>query len=107
MNAIYDSKHNFGAFRITDDNDESILKINCVKGDGLNLDNIGFIKIDVEGHELSVLKGLKNTITNNMPIIFIEIQNFDNNPDEKIRFLYELNYKRIYKLTHCDYLVLP
>ena len=30
------------------------------------------IKIDVEGHENSVLKGAINTIINNKPIIFIE-----------------------------------
>ncbi|GAA5036494.1 hypothetical protein GCM10011506_30360 [Marivirga lumbricoides] len=34
---------------------------------------IGLIKIDVEGSELEVLKGLKQIIENNKPIIFIEI----------------------------------
>ena len=35
---------------------------------------IGFIKIDVEGHELEVLKGAKKTITENHPIMLIEIE---------------------------------
>jgi hypothetical protein len=107
MNAVYDVKNNHGAFRITNDIHESKLKINCKNGDELKLENIGFIKIDVEGHELSVLKGLQNTIKQNMPVIFIEIQPYDDSPDEKIQFLYELNYKKIYKVSHCDYLVLP
>ena len=36
--------------------------------------NIGFIKIDVEGHELEVIDGAINTITKNMPVLLIEIE---------------------------------
>lgn len=43
------------------------------KLDSFNLDNIGFIKIDVEGWELEVLKGAKNTLErNNYPKIIFE-----------------------------------
>lgn len=38
---------------------------------------IDFVKIDVEGHEISVLKGAENTIKKYRPIIFIE--SFSNN----------------------------
>ena len=34
-----------------------------------------FIKIDVEGHEFSVLRGLQRTIETHRPTIFIEVQN--------------------------------
>lgn len=107
MDASYDLLDNFGAFRITDDSSKSILSIECKIGDELSLDNIGFIKIDVEGHELNVLYGLKDTIQRNMPIIIIEIHSSDSDNDEKLKFFYNLHYKTIYKLSHCDYLVLP
>lgn len=46
--------------------------------DSYNLDNIGFIKIDVEGNELSVICGSKNTlIRNNLPTILFESNNKD------------------------------
>lgn len=32
-----------------------------------------FIKMDVEGHEFKVLEGAKNTISGNLPVLFIEI----------------------------------
>lgn len=42
--------------------------------DDYNYDNIGFIKIDVEGHELSVLHGARETIRKNLPALLIEIE---------------------------------
>jgi FkbM family methyltransferase len=42
--------------------------------DDFHLDNIGFIKIDVEGFELEVLKGGVETIQRNLPNLFIEIE---------------------------------
>jgi len=38
-----------------------------------NLKNPDFIKIDVEGFEFEVLKGMKNTLENNSPDLYIEI----------------------------------
>tara|TARA_Y100001980_G_C14451214_1_gene235084 strand:+ start:220 stop:876 length:657 start_codon:yes stop_codon:yes gene_type:complete len=40
--------------------------------DSFNLNNISFIKIDVEGYELNLLKGAEETIEKNKPVIFIE-----------------------------------
>ena len=43
--------------------------------DNLNLkENIGFIKIDVEGHEQNVIDGGLQTIKKNMPVMLIEIE---------------------------------
>jgi FkbM family methyltransferase len=58
--------------------------------DSLHLKNISFIKIDVEGYELNLLKGGYETIKNNRPVIFIErtITNYE----ELINFLFDLNY---------------
>ena len=35
---------------------------------------IGFIKIDVEGHEIEVIDGAKKTILDNMPVLLVEIE---------------------------------
>ncbi len=42
--------------------------------DSFNFENVGFIKIDVEGHELSVLKGAEQTISTYCPNFIIEIE---------------------------------
>jgi FkbM family methyltransferase len=49
-----------------------VIDIQCRKLDSLNIDNIGLIKIDVEGFEIEVLKGAKNTILRNKPTMIIE-----------------------------------
>ncbi len=51
------------------------------------------IKIDVEGFEFFVLKGLKNILVNNRCILQIEI--WEKNNDEVYRFLKSLSYKMI------------
>jgi FkbM family methyltransferase len=43
--------------------------------DSLKLKNVDFIKIDVEGAELEVLKGSRKTIKKNSPHILIEVHN--------------------------------
>lgn len=52
---------------------ESKYIINVEKLDDLNIDNISFMKIDVEGNERKVLEGAYNTIVKNTPTILIEI----------------------------------
>jgi FkbM family methyltransferase len=42
--------------------------------DDYELDAVGFIKIDVEGHELSVLRGGSETIRRCLPIFLVEIE---------------------------------
>jgi FkbM family methyltransferase len=42
--------------------------------DSYEFNNIGFIKIDVEGFESTVLKGAVNTIKQNMPTLLIELE---------------------------------
>ena len=51
------------------------------------------IKIDVEGFEFFVLKGLKNTLVNNRCILQIEI--WEKNNNEVHRFLKSLCYNKI------------
>jgi FkbM family methyltransferase len=64
--------------------------INIKTLDSFNIENIGFIKIDVEENELQTLKGSQNTLKNsNYPKILFEM-NYEN-PD-LIGFLKELSY---------------
>ena len=51
------------------------------------------IKIDVEGHEINVLLGLKQLFAKNNCILQIEL--FDENFDESNNFLIENNFKKI------------
>jgi FkbM family methyltransferase len=42
---------------------------------------IGFIKIDVEGHEAQVLKGALDTIQTHRPVLLVEVEVHDDRPD--------------------------
>jgi FkbM family methyltransferase len=58
------------------------------------------IKIDVEGHELKVLRGLRATIEAMKPLLFLEIhprrlQEEDERIDELGRFFTDLNYRAV------------
>ncbi|TCS60112.1 FkbM family methyltransferase [Varunaivibrio sulfuroxidans] len=46
--------------------------------DDENIENIGFIKIDVEGHEFAVLDGAIRTIERERPVMLIEIEEAHN-----------------------------
>ena len=50
------------------------IKIKTAKLDNFNFKNISFIKIDVEGHELKLLKGAKKIFKVNKPDCLIEIK---------------------------------
>lgn len=50
------------------------IEVSTVRLDSLNLGTIGFIKIDVEGFELSVLDGAKNTLDRYRPTLLIELE---------------------------------
>jgi FkbM family methyltransferase len=42
--------------------------------DSFALRNVGLMKIDVEGHELAVLQGARDTIRTSRPIVFVEVE---------------------------------
>ncbi len=42
--------------------------------DDLELQNIGFMKVDVEGHELCVLEGARETLARCRPVLIVEIE---------------------------------
>lgn len=65
--------------------------------DSFNLNNVCFIKIDVEGHELEVLKGGEQTIRRDKPDILVEISDFNAGEFESNVeiWLSHFGYKRI------------
>jgi len=54
------------------DINEGEFEVACITIDSLNLSKLKLIKIDVDGHELQVLNGAVETISNCKPIIYIE-----------------------------------
>lgn len=70
-------------------NDGSALKVITLPLDILNIPHaIKLVKIDVEGHELAVLRGMINLLRENHPAIIIEA-----NSPGSIEFLLEFGYK--------------
>ena len=84
--------------------------------DSLQLDNVSFIKIDVEQMENAVLDGAKQTILKNKPVILLEIKGgyfVDTAPkeiQEEIEFtkkkISEMGYS-VYRIGWWDYLGIP
>ena len=73
VKTVQHNKHSRGCiYTVSSDNKNDIQQITL---DSLNLNNIDFIKIDVEGNELDVIKGATKTIQRNKPIIEFEYNN--------------------------------
>tara|TARA_B100001248_G_scaffold87247_1_gene64083 strand:+ start:1662 stop:2414 length:753 start_codon:yes stop_codon:yes gene_type:complete len=71
------------------------VRIKKDKLDNLTIDNhIGFIKIDVEGHELEVINGAIRTIQKNKPILLVEIEkrHSKRSVEETIKHISNLGY---------------
>jgi hypothetical protein len=61
--------------------------------------DVGLIKIDTQGSELNILKGARDTLTRESPVLNIEIEH--KTPEQKIagqlihKYLEGLNYREI------------
>ena len=87
------------------------LVIETRKLDDFNFNDVDFIKIDVEGHEQSVIEGGLETIKKNKPTILIEIEqrHIQNNIYEVFNKIIDLGYKgyfvkknKIYSIKYFD-----
>ncbi len=84
----------------TNDNNNKLNRYNLITLDSLKLEKINFIKIDVEGQELNVIKGGVKTIIKNKPIIFFECWdinsdhwiNIPNTHNELMEYIKSLGY---------------
>ena len=74
----YGINTNFGGCNVLNASiDETNVNYNCYKLDHFNLSNVSLIKIDVEGHEIEVLRGMCGTLKNNdFPTLLLEIWSF-------------------------------
>ena len=80
LKGAYRTSKNSGTFQLIDDSYQQPSKklprqlydIESHRLDEFNFNNVGLIKIDVEGWELEVLKGAVNTINKHRPIMLIE-----------------------------------
>jgi FkbM family methyltransferase len=70
VKTVQHSNHSRGCIYTTLCNDET--DIEQITLDSLNLNDIDFIKIDVQGHELDVIKSATETIKRNKPILEFE-----------------------------------
>lgn len=74
--------------------------------DSYNITNVSIMKIDVEGHEISVLEGALKTINKNKPKIVIEVWNRPKRQKEFFDFMKRINYN-VKKISGEDYLCYP
>jgi FkbM family methyltransferase len=70
--------------------------------------NIGLVKIDVEGHELQALRGMKSLLMKNKPVILFE-QNrgIVNKTSDEIKFLKSIGYRFLYEFKKTDEWITP
>jgi len=91
--------NNQGASQITKTGNKVIV----IDLDSLNLKNITFIKIDIEGHEFSFCEGSFQTLKNNKPVIWIEDHN-----QKTVNYLIDnFDYKIKIKEKYNNYLLIP
>ena len=66
--------------------------------DSYKFTDVDFIKIDVEGHEIEVINGAKETITNNKPVLLVEIEERHTQLPviESINYIKKLGYNCFY-----------
>ena len=91
---IYERPNNFGGYSLEFDTFKEPGDITTL--DALSLSECHLIKIDVEGMELSVLKGAQATIKKTKPFLYFEY----NRPefrDEIVRFAHEVLDYRLYR----------
>ncbi len=85
---------------LTDSPKLSSVSIACRRLDDYNLSKVGFVKIDVEGHEFPVLLGAQETIRRNRPNFLTEIEGRHNSEsfNQIIKFFDSVDYEGFFYL---------
>jgi hypothetical protein len=84
----YNQENNISGLALGGENGEVV---NVATIDGLNLPKCGFIKVDVEGMELEVLKGAAKTIEKLRPVLYVDNHRMEKSP-ALITYLQSLDY---------------
>lgn len=94
-------------YKLLSDRGSVVYKTKAVTADSIFEDkSVSFIKIDAEGHEISIIKGLKNTINNNHDISMLVEFHPDNllsahrQPEELLDILYKHKFKLFLIVDH-------
>ena len=68
--------------------------VQCVTIDSESVDNVGFIKIDVEQHEREVLRGGLKTIEKFRPVLLVEVYplKYKQSLEDEFAFILRMNY---------------
>ena len=81
---------------------ELLIKVECNTLDNLlpELGEVGLIKIDVEGHEKSILEGAKVFVQTNKPIIIMELlsEQITNKQSDCVNLLIDLGYTKFFAI---------
>lgn len=77
------------------------VEVSTQKLDGQGHENIGFIKIDVEGHEVAVINGARHLLVDQRPILMVEIEqrHVKNNIYEIFGMIEDIGYKGSFLLN--------
>ena len=93
------AEHNLGMVSSINSKGSLLEKVEAVSIDSFvneqQFSSIDFVKLDIEGAELSALKGMKNTLEKHHPILLVEILLEDNteNRDQIFDYLLGFGYK--------------
>lgn len=87
---------NFGGATVSTSKTKGSIEINLKVFDDEIHEDFALVKIDVEGHELNVLKGMTKAIEKYKPIICFELINTDANAQALIDRLRDLGYDKFY-----------
>lgn len=84
-------KSKSGTSRIVENKSQSNLIIDCVTLDSLELENIGLLKIDVEGYDMAVLRSAVETIKRSRPLVIFELH-YEDATEELFNYFSDLQY---------------
>ena len=98
----YSSKGNFGGLGINMPSIYGFYKVPMANLDGFAFENVGFIKIDVEGFEEAVLRGGEDTIRREKPIMYIEDDRMEKRASlrqyiKDLGYTYEMHQPTLYR----------